>query len=332
MRRAFLCSILFVLVSCSAYGQATIYGLTPPPAAPPEILPAFDTLEEQGRYLAVKEFMRQPRPLSPVGDLTLGSMGDEVATYFNLILERRPPLSTEEILRLLDMVHNSFRRPPSIRRCTDRNPEKSLALMETLQEAASDRFAKDSIAAETAFLANFVETAAPILMSSGCNPGSMFEKVDLSVPSNDLPPDAIIDPPVSTFGPPSLAKFTSISTYMRLSSPLQLGDQYLAAMGDQSAFWIYAFMANSPPFTAAQMLTALDIIHKSFASPMDIQDGGARRPKSAMALLKIFQTATTDQMVKDRIAVETNFLNDVPKKIYAPWRGVPEHPILLSKP
>jgi hypothetical protein len=286
--------------------------------------------------LAVKEFMRQPRPLSPVGDLTLGSMGDEVATYFNLILERRPPLSAEEILRVLDMVHNSFRRPTSIQLCSDRNPEKSLALLETLQEGTSDRFAKDSIAAETDFLANFVETAAPILMTSGCNPGSTFEKVDLSVPSNDLPPDANVDPPMSTPRPdlpPGLhAKFASISAYVRLPSPLQLGDQYLAAMGDQSAFWIYAVMANSPPFTSAQMLTALDIIHKSFASPMDIQDGAARRPKDAMALMKIFQAATTDQTVKGRIAVEATFLNNVPKKIYAPWRGIPEHPILLSKP
>jgi hypothetical protein len=263
-------------------------------------------------------------------------MGDEVATYFNLILERRPPLSAEEILRVLDMVHNSFRRPTSIQLCSDRNPEKSLALLETLQEGTSDRFAKDSIAAETDFLANFVETAAPILMTSGCNPGSTFEKVDLSVPSNDLPPDANVDPPMSTPRPdlpPGLhAKFASISAYVRLPSPLQLGDQYLAAMGDQSAFWIYAVMANSPPFTSAQMLTALDIIHKSFASPMDIQDGAARRPKDAMALMKIFQAATTDQTVKGRIAVEATFLNNVPKKIYAPWRGIPEHPILLSKP
>jgi hypothetical protein len=91
MRRAFLCSILFVLACGAAYGQGMIFGFPRPPAPPPEIPPAFDTLQEEGRYLAVKEFMRQPRPLSPVGDLTLGSMGDEVATYFNLILERSPP-------------------------------------------------------------------------------------------------------------------------------------------------------------------------------------------------------------------------------------------------
>lgn len=166
MRRALLSSILLVLTCGAAYGQPAIYGLPLPPAAPPEILPAFDTLEEQGRYLAVKDFMRYPKPLSPVGDGTLVAMGDEIATYFNLILERRPPLSTKEILRLLDMVHTAFSQPPFIRLCSDRNPEKSLALMETLQEAAFDRFAKGSIAAETAFLANFVETAAPSFSES----------------------------------------------------------------------------------------------------------------------------------------------------------------------
>ena len=336
MRRAFLCSILFVLACGAAYSQAMIAGFPLPPAAPPEILPPFDTLEEQGRYLVVKDFMRYPRPLSPVGDGTLVAMGDEIATYFNLILERRPPLSTEEVLRVLDMVHTAFSEPIFIRLCSDRNPEKSLVLMETLQAATEDRFAKDSIASETAFLANFVETAAPILVNRGCNPGSMFEKVDLSAPSNDLPPDAIVDlgPAAQHDGrafpnPAIQARFASVSAYMRMPSPLPLGDQYLAALGDDASFFVFCFMTN-PPFTAAQMLTALDIIHKAFASPMDIQGGAARKPKDAMRLLKIFQAATTDQSVKHRIAVEANFLNDVPNKIYAPWRGIPEHPIRLA--
>jgi hypothetical protein len=335
MRKAFFCSILFALACGAAYGQGMIAMFPRRPAPPPEILPAFDTLEAQGRYLAVKDFMRYPRPLSPVGDFTLVAMGDEIAAYFNLILERRPPLSSEEILRVLDMVHTAFSQPTFIRLCSDRNPEKPLALLAALQAAAPDRFAKDSIAAETAFLTNFVETAAPILVNRGCNPGSMFEKVDLSLPSNELPPDAIVDlgPAAQHDGrafpnPAIQARFASVSAYMRMSSPLQLGDQYLAALGDDAAFFVFCFMTN-PPFISAQMLTALDIIHKSFASPMDIQGGAARKPKDAMRLLKIFQAATTDQNVKDRIAVETNFLTDVPKKLYAPWRGVPEHPILL---
>jgi hypothetical protein len=72
MRREILCSILFVLATCRAYSQAPVIHSYPHPTdTPPEILPPFDTLEEQGRYLAVKEFMRHPRPLSPVGDFTL---------------------------------------------------------------------------------------------------------------------------------------------------------------------------------------------------------------------------------------------------------------------
>jgi len=116
---------------------------------------------------------------------------------------------------------------------------------------------------------------------------------------------------------------------MRMPSPLQLGDRYLAALGDESAFFVYSFIVNSPPLTAVQMLTALDIIHKSFVSPMAIQGGAARKPEKSLALLKMLQETAVDQTVKERIAIEANFLNDVPKKIYAPWMGVPDPPIRL---
>jgi|SRR5579863_215296 len=182
MKHAMLASgVLFVLACCGAYGQVGIgaqpFSRNVPPS---EIPPRFDTLQEEGRYLAVKDFMRYPRPLSPVGDFTLWAMGDEIAYYFNLILERRPPLSTEEGLRVLDMVHTEFKRPAFIRLCSDRNPEKSQALLETLQAAAVDQFVKESIAAEASFLATFIESAAPILSNLPCNPGGMREDVDLS--------------------------------------------------------------------------------------------------------------------------------------------------------
>jgi hypothetical protein len=54
-------------------------------------------------------------------------MGDEIATYSNLILERRPPLSGEETLRVLDMMGTAFRQPASIRLCANRNPKISRA-------------------------------------------------------------------------------------------------------------------------------------------------------------------------------------------------------------
>src|SRR5260370_3282815 len=98
----FASGVLFVLACRGAYGQGGIeVQLFPlPRSVPQEIPPRFDTVQEEARYLAVKDFMRYPRPLSPVGDFTLWAMGDEIAYYFNLILERRPPLSDEEMLRL----------------------------------------------------------------------------------------------------------------------------------------------------------------------------------------------------------------------------------------
>jgi hypothetical protein len=335
MKHAMLASgVLFVLACCGAYGQVGIAAQPFSRDVPPsEIPPRFDTLQEEGRYLAVKDFMRYRRPLSPIGDFTLWAMGDEIAYYFNLILERRPPLSTEEMLRVLDMVHTAFKRPASIRLCSDRNPEKSQALLETLQAAAVDQFVKESIAAEASSLATFIESATPILSNLPCNPGGMREDVDLSAPANDLPPGAFVDPPMATPRPtlpPAIqARFATVSAYMRMSSPLQLGDRYLAALGDESAFFVYSFIVNSPPLTAAQMLTALDIIHKSFVSPMAIQGSAARKPAKSLALLKMLQETAVDQTVKERIAMEANFLNDLPKKIYAPWMGIPDPPIRL---
>jgi hypothetical protein len=242
------------------------------------------------------------------------------------------------MLRVLDMVHTAFKRPASIRLCSDRNPEKSQALLATLQAAPVDQFVKESIAAEASFLATFIESAIPISSNLPCNPGGMREDVDLSVPANDLPSGAIVD-----LGPAARqderasrnsaiqARFATVSAYMRLSSPLQPGDRYLAALGDDSAFFVYSFMANEPSLTARQVLTALDIIHKSFVHPMAIQGGAARKPEKRFALLKMLQETAVDQTVKERIASEMNFLNDVPKKIYAPWLGIPTPPIRLVK-
>ncbi len=340
MRREIVCSILFVLACCSALGQSgsiTGFELKHRDAPPPEILPPFDTLEEQGRYLAVKHFMSYPRPLSPVGDFTLWAMGDEVATYFNLLLERRPLLSDEEILRVLDMIHTAFREPKFIRLCSNRNPEKTLALLDALQATAADRFAKESIAPAMIFFANYVANESPVLSHLPCNIGPPKVEVDLSEPANDLPAGAIVDPSPSTLGAamPAFirAEFASISAYMRLARPLQIGDTYLAALGDEAAFHIYGFMIKNSPLTTPQMLMALDIIHKSFAHPMQIQNGASRRPEKTMALFKMFQADKIDQTVKDRIALETDYLNnDMPKMIYAPWKGIADPPIFFPRP
>ncbi len=335
--KVILGSLLFLLAGHCAYAQIPAMEpshIVPPP---PEILPPFDTLEEQGRYLAVKHFISYPRPLSPVGDSTLHAMGDEIATYLNLILERRPPLSGEETLRVLDMIHTAFRDPKFIHLCSNRNPEKTLALLETMQASATDRFTEENIAPAKAFFADYVASEFPVLSHLPCNMGPPKVEVDLSAPANDLPAGAIVDPSPSTpnAAMPAFirAQFASISAYMRLSRPLRIGDTYLAALGDEAAFHIYGFMINNSPLTAPQMLMALDIIHKSFANPMQIQNGASRRPETTMALFKMLQADTVDQTVKDRIALETNYLNnDMPKKIYAPWKGIADPPIFLPKP
>jgi len=123
---------------------------------------------------------------------------------------------------------------------------------------------------------------------------------------------------------PAQYRLSLVQWYMTFESPLQLGAGRLAGMGDEAAFDIYTLMANSgSPMTAAQTLTALDIIHKAFARPLAIQNGHTK-PTNSLALLKMFQATAVDQAVKERVATETNFLNAVPEKIVPPPPAV--HP------
>lgn len=133
------------------------------------------------------------------------------------------------------------------------------------------------------------------------------------------PPHAFSDPVMQ-------ARFFRVCAYLRFSSPLQGGDQTLAGEGDGAAFFIYTLMVNRSPLSAAETLTALDIIHKSFGDPLAIQNGQDRKPVKSLALLKLFQSTAIDQTVKERIAAETNFLNAVPQNIVAPPMGVPGPP------
>jgi hypothetical protein len=121
------------------------------------------------------------------------------------------------------------------------------------------------------------------------------------------------------------ARFETVKAYMRFPSPLQRGDQYCAGLGDEAAFFLYAIMVHSQPLSVGQTLTALDIIHKSFANPASIQRGQTR-PVKSLALLKIIQSTAVDQTVKERITVETNFLNAVPATITPTPIGAPGQP------
>ena len=80
-----------------------------------------------------------------------------------------------------------------------------------------------------------------------------------------------------------------VQYYMTFASPLQLGTGRLAGMGDEAAFDVYTPMANSKTLTAAETLTALDIIHKSFANSLAIQNPQDQKPIKSLALLKMFQ-------------------------------------------
>lgn len=128
------------------------------------------------------------------------------------------------------------------------------------------------------------------------------------------------------FADPAMeARFLRVCAYLRFPSPLQGGDQTLSQEGDEAAFFLYGLMINRAPFSAAETLTALDIIHKSFADLLAVQVGD-RKPTNSLALLKVFQATAVDQVVKERIASETNFLNSLPTNVAAPPMGVPGPP------
>jgi hypothetical protein len=96
-------------------------------------------------------------------------------------------------------------------------------------------------------------------------------------------------------------------------------------LGDQAAFFIYTVMINRPPLSAGETLTALDIIHKSFGNLLAVQ-AGDRKPTNSLALLKLFQATAVDQLVKERIAAENNFLNALPVNVVPAPLGVPGPP------
>jgi hypothetical protein len=142
-----------------------------------------------------------------------------------------------------------------------------------------------------------------------------------------LPPGAIIGipstqpgaitpegPPVS-FSPGQKFRYSTVQAYMRLPSPLQRGDQILAGMGDEAAADIVKILGTSSSLTAEETLTVLDIVHKAFMVPRAIQNVADRKPVAALALLQKFQSTAVDQLVKERIATETNYLNAVPQVI-----------------
>jgi hypothetical protein len=97
-------------------------------------------------------------------------------------------------------------------------------------------------------------------------------------------------------------------------------------MGDEAAFHIFTFLGTSSPLTAAQTLTALDILHNAFAMPNAILNPSDRKPVQSLVVLKMLQATAVDQIVKERIAIETTFLMNVPTEVLPPPMGVPGPP------
>jgi hypothetical protein len=147
----------------------------PPPYHPPPVI--------QGRCLAVKEYMRYPSPISPIGDLTLSMMGDETAFYLFGIIWKSPPLTVAQTVTVLDIIHNSFKSPVFIRSHADRKPEKSLALLKMLQATAVDQAVKERIAAETTFLTTLPDKVTPVpILNLPSKPGVMPMQEDFPKP------------------------------------------------------------------------------------------------------------------------------------------------------
>jgi len=187
MKQPILASgVLLVLACCGAYGQVAEPFHRPAKAVDKgcEVDPAFPpSAAMHGRCLAVKEYMRYPVPLSPIGDGVLAMMGDEAAFYVSSIMIKRPPLTPAQTLTVLDIIHNSFKRPVFIQSHADRKPQKSLALLKMLQATAVDQIVKERIAAETTFLNTLPEKITPVpILNLPSKPGVMPMREDFPNP------------------------------------------------------------------------------------------------------------------------------------------------------
>ncbi len=179
-------SVLFVLASCGVYGQLVAPFHPPTPTVDNEC--RVDTVYPlsapmHGDCLAVKEYMRYPSPLSPIGDGWLAMMGDEAAFHLSSIIALRPPLTAAQTLIVLDIVHNSFKMPSAIRSHADRKPEKSLALLKRLQATAVDQIVKERIATEVTFLTTLPTSITPVpILNLPAKPGVMPMRDDFPKP------------------------------------------------------------------------------------------------------------------------------------------------------
>lgn len=129
---------------------------------------------------------------------------------------------------------------------------------------------------------------------------------------------AVGDPPEPvTILTPAAQQLSWVKWLMTFKSPLQGADFALGRLGDEAAANILTILgtAPAPSLSAAQMQTAIDIVHNSFLHPYAIEKIANRKPTASLALLRKFQATAVDQLVKERIAAEINFLNAIPQPL-----------------
>jgi hypothetical protein len=165
--------------------------------------------------------------------------------------------------------------------------------------------------------ANFVLTISLVLH---CGSASGQSGVAPDLPSNVMsltpsPADGsmMFKRAPDSFSPGQQHRYYTVKAYMGFPSPLRLGDQLLAGMGDEAAADVLLILSTRSPLSASEMQTAMDIVHKSFLRPRAIQSVADRKPTASLALLQKFQATAVDQLVKERIAAEKNFLDAVPQ-------------------
>jgi hypothetical protein len=164
--------------------------------------------------------------------------------------------------------------------------------------------------------ASFVVIISLAVLSSRAfgQPAQVPPGVTILRPSPRVP--VIVTPkPPETFSPAQRFRYDLVFDYMRQISPLQVGDQVLAGMGDEAAADITLISSARSALSAAEMQTVMDIVHKSFVHPRAIQVEANRKPTASLALLQKLELTAVDQLVKERIAAERTFLNAVPQTL-----------------
>lgn len=113
---------------------------------------AFLTGPSRSRFEFVRHYMAQKSPLGNIGAGTLAMMGDEAAFYVYTIIIKRPPLTAEQTLTVLDMLHSAFAKPELVQNAGHLTPKNTKYLLGMIEKTAIDQRVKERIAAEKTFL------------------------------------------------------------------------------------------------------------------------------------------------------------------------------------